>query len=744
MHTMIPSPKNTPSSLWPSALLVKRDTLALLCLALITLLFFYPLWGQGGWLPRGGGDSVSFLYPMYRFIAQSWRAGQLPLWNPHQYAGYPLIADNQAGIFYPLHLLLFFLRPTFSYQALELSVGFHLFWAGAGMYLCAREIGRFRPTVALFAAIPFMFSDLFITHLGNLNLIAVIAWLPWCVGGFARACRRNSPAWAMTAGLMLGISTLAGHGQMSFFIAFFLALYAVWAAVALRSLTPLWFLVLVAVVGAGVAAITVVPSYFLNRYTQRGEFSYEQSVNYSLPWRGVVGLIAPHFFGRGSAEFWGEWPRVEYGYLGLAPLLFSLWARPTSFRHKTAFPFFILAAIFFLLLALGSNTPLHRWVFAPLALPFQVPARMVVLFDFCLALLGAAGLQQLLDAPPRWGAWQNKLILALLLFGGGGLWWWQGRFDPAHAEQMVRATEMFLLLGFLSWGVILARWQMGLLALCIVSADLFWNGQYVEIEWNNPLQGYQNRGAIAYLQEKGEINRIDEATALWQASSAQINQLYSIGGVFNPLQLARHANYLASVGYRGSSPYNLLGVKYIVADKTEPPGDTNWLAPVFDDEKVTIWLNRRALPRVLLFYRTVVADSAESAFALLHGGLDLTQTLIVEQGEPLDQLDGEHTIAINQYSPNRVVIDVTLNRRGYLFLSDLYFPDWVATVEGQTLPIVPAHYAFRAVLLEPGHHLLTFTFRPTAFFIGAAITLTTLVGVALWFGRKIRGDETNN
>ena len=708
----------------------RDDVGAVGLLAVLTILFFYPLWGQQFWLPRGGGDAVSFLYPMYRFIADSWQKGEIPLWNPHQYAGYPLIADNQAGIFYPFHLLLFLVWPRFSYVALEASAAFHLFWAGTGIYLCARQIGRFRPTSALFAAIPFMFSDLFITHLGNLNLIAVIAWLPWCVATLARACA-GKREWAVVCGMMIGVSTLAGHGQMSFFIAFFLGLYAVWIAVATRNLRPLLMLTLAGIIGIGVAAITLVPTYALNQYTRRGSFSYAESINYSLTWQALVGIIAPDFFGRGSAEFWGSWQRVEYGYLGLAPWLLIWWAKPSNFKSKGTFSFLIGGAIFFLLLALGGSTPVHRWIFAPLALPFQVPARLIVLMNFCVALLGAAGLERI-SAESRRLSWQSWLTLALIVIGGIGLWQWHTQLNSAHSAQMVRAIVIFLLFGLLTWGALMWRWQVGWIVLGIVSSELFLTSQYVEIERNNPLKGYQNSATIAYLQANSYINRIDEATGQWQASSAQMNNLYSAGGVYNPLQLARHANYLASVGYRGSPAYNLLGIKYIVSDTTEPPGDTQWLAPVFNDEKVMVWLNTKALPRVLLFYQSVVADSAETAFDLLHSDLDLTQTVIVEGGKALDQPNGQHTIALNEYSANRVKIDVTLDRPGYLFLSDLFFPDWEAANHGNPVPIVQANYAFRAILLDAGSHSIEFNFRPKSFVLGAGITAITLIGLTIW------------
>lgn len=56
-----------------------------LLLALAVAGFFWPLFLQGRWIPLGGGDLASFLWPLYRFAARSFRTGHIPLWNPYLY-----------------------------------------------------------------------------------------------------------------------------------------------------------------------------------------------------------------------------------------------------------------------------------------------------------------------------------------------------------------------------------------------------------------------------------------------------------------------------------------------------------------------------------------------------------------------------------------------------------------------------------------------------------------------------------
>ena len=170
----------------------RADLLALLLITLAAAAFFAPVWAGGGWLPAGGGDLASFLWPTATFTARTIPGG-LPLWNPHQYGGAPFWADNQSGVLYPPNLLLALLTDAPSYAALEALVMLHVWLAGIGMYACLRLLRPaepLSPAPAASGGIAFMLSDVFVTHQGNLNLIAVAAWLPLVFLGTWRALEK--------------------------------------------------------------------------------------------------------------------------------------------------------------------------------------------------------------------------------------------------------------------------------------------------------------------------------------------------------------------------------------------------------------------------------------------------------------------------------------------------------------------------------------------------------------------------
>ena len=172
-------------------------------LGLFTLLFFWRQVSGDAFMPADGGDLASFLYPTYRFIQQSLKDGVWPLWNPHIYSGVPFVAEVQSGIFYPPHFLRFLLGPTLTYADMEALSLLHIWWAGVATFLLGRGLGL-RRAPAILAAVAFMFSDLFIVHFGNLNLIAVASWLPLGLLGVHMSLQGGGLRPALGAGTGVG------------------------------------------------------------------------------------------------------------------------------------------------------------------------------------------------------------------------------------------------------------------------------------------------------------------------------------------------------------------------------------------------------------------------------------------------------------------------------------------------------------------------------------------------------------
>jgi len=102
---------------------------------------------------------------------------------------------------------------------------------------------------------------------------------------------------------------------------------------------------------------------------------------------------------------------------------------------------------------------------------------------------------------------------------------------------------------------------------------------------------------------------------------------------------------------------------------------------------------------------------------------------------------------LSVYEPQRVEIDVTLERPGLLVLADAYYPGWRASVDGRPAAILRTNRAMRGVALGAGAHHVVFSYAPASLRLGAALTvigLIALAGASVWASRQgpSDGDRT--
>jgi uncharacterized membrane protein YfhO len=84
---------------------------------------------------------------------------------------------------------------------------------------------------------------------------------------------------------------------------------------------------------------------------------------------------------------------------------------------------------------------------------------------------------------------------------------------------------------------------------------------------------------------------------------------------------------------------------------------------------------------------------------------------------------------------NTFELNVTANEPGILVISQIDYPGWKATVDGQPTDIVRANYALPAIFVPEGEHRVIFSFQPVSFRIGLLLSAISLCVVAIMFRR---------
>jgi len=714
------------------------DAVALSGLSLATLLFFWPLLLGGDWhIPKGGGDLESFLWPTYRYAAHTLRSGEIPLWNPYLHSGAPYAADNQSGLFYPPNLLLALL-PDVPYRAMEWLVALHTLFAGCGMYIAARHhYPRANIQPPLVAALAFQFSSVFVTHIGNLNIVATSAFLPWAWLFMHRMQNRRSLASAATLAATLGLAVLAGHAQMALILSLAISLTALWIlATQPRKAQWIGLCAITAVLTLGLCAFSIIPTVELAQYTHRAELIYAQAARYSLPPIGMTGMFSPLVFGRGPEHFWPTWERVELGFAGIVTLLLV----PLGLRQNSSRGILLILAIVGILVALGPATPTHALLFSylPSFSQLRAPARFLLLTNFAWAMLACSGLHH----------WQKNIIPKhhlLALTGGMAAitafvlplgWYMVANQYPGTAPQTLPLALTVALTTLAAALILGPRWVTILLAF-----ELIGLGAWVEVQRTNPDEGFRSGPAVELLRTQPIPFRIDVAASSWQPNSPAIHRLESISGLYNPLTLARYDTYYWSVGHRGSAQYNFLNAKYLIADKGKPAADSSFI-PIFDsDPHVDVYLNTNAQPRITLVYDTIIVENENEAFAAIHESeFDPTTHVVLQSGIPLftDSVPSKGGLRYSYYSAQKQTVEVVTTSPAYLVISELWYPGWQAKLDAQPIAILRANFAFRAVYIPPGEHTVEISFVPSSWRYAPLASLSTILLLIVIYITKIR------
>ncbi|MBN1967098.1 MAG: YfhO family protein, partial [Anaerolineae bacterium] len=740
---------------------------------------------------HGGGDLASFIYPVYTFAARWLKQGVVPLWNPHLYMGMPFAADNQSGLFYPLNLLFFFLTSTLSYDAVELMAVSHVFLAGLFTYLLLRDLstGRGQPVgriAALAGAITYMLSDLYVIHVGNLNIIATATWLPLALLCFRRALNRPGWGWVGWSGVVLGTAALVGHAQMFLYVCIALGLYTLfeicerWCEGGKTIAALVGKLALCGLIAFGLSALALIPAFDLPQYTVRATMDYPDASEFAIPPAGLLGIVMPGFWGRGPGGFWGPWLRTEMGYAGVLPLLLAAIGATWTWRRHRLTRYWLLLGGFGLLTALGAYTALHGWTYAliPFFRQLRVPARAIFAFDFAVAILAAYGLDALLKPLPR----QSRRILNVIQ--RGSIWIFAvlaliGAPLLGYAALAVRASRpdllpqtvtalnsliFFLVLLGAGLGWLLLRRRglagstassraaLGIAAIALIAFDLISLGATVEVEPNDPLVGYGWDNILEFLSADEDVFRVEVlsgAPVSWLSDWALIHEMDDFGGIWNPLRLGAY-DVLTWAGIsRDETYYDLYNIKYIVAHKdTAMPA--HW-EHVFTQGDAYVYRNPRAMPRAWLVYNAQVVNGAIAALSAARApDFDPAAQAILEREWVTDTAGAQHgklgefaaplpdsqsgQVEITDRGPNHLTIAVRTPAEAYLVVSEMWMPGWVARVDGEKEAVVRANFTFRAVRVPAGDHEIKMVYRPWSWQVGLTVTLITLAALAVWGG----------
>ena len=80
-------------------------------------------------------------------------------------------------------------------------------------------------------------------------------------------------------------------------------------------------------------------------------------------------------------------------------------------------------------------------------------------------------------------------------------------------------------------------------------------------------------------------------------------------------------------------------------------------------------------------------------------------------GESVVQ-DTTSSVTLTSYEPNKLKYDVKSSKGGVVVFSEIFYPEWTATVDGHEVELGRVNYVLRALQVTPGNHKVVLSFFP--------------------------------
>ena len=110
--------------------------------------------------------------------------------------------------------------------------------------------------------------------------------------------------------------------------------------------------------------------------------------------------------------------------------------------------------------------------------------------------------------------------------------------------------------------------------------------------------------------------------------------------------------------------------------------------------------------------------------------------------------DTVSVVRITAYEPNQLTYEVNSGKGGVIVFSEIFYPGWTATVDGEEQELGRVNYVLRALQVKPGRHEVVLSFFPksldrteTVAYVAYGVLLLIIVFL-LWTAVRKRDDHT--
>ncbi|CAN5867814.1 YfhO family protein [soil metagenome] len=764
----------------PQELLEPRhpNLLAVATFVVAALTLCWPMIGGGFLL---GDDQYVAGYSFRLFGAEMFRQdGSVPQWNPYLFGGLPFIAAMHGDIFYPTAWLRWVLPVD---MAMNLGFAIHLILAGFAMYLFLRAL-RAGWAAAVVGGLAYELTGIVASLVkpGHDGKLFVSALAPLVFLSLLRAIRGRDPAGYALFALLVGLCILSPQYQMAYYLlvaagiwTIYLTFFDIERPHETRWPVALGLALAGVGLGAALAAIQILPFLAYIPYSPRGEGGpsggWEYAISYSMPPEELVTAVLPQFNGM-LEKYWGRsYFKLHTEYLGAVVVALAALGLGDRSRGRLIRALGVITVLF-LLISLGGYTPFYRlwYEVMPMMKKVRAPGMAFYLVALPIAVFAAFGAERLLrrEVTLRAALLPAGALGVLALLGVTGVL--EGIATLFVAEQ--QAPRLAASAPDLRTG------SLRLLAVAALSAGVFWGvlsgrlGRYAAVAalgaavvldlWSIDRRFFDFKPPAAELfaddaittrlrQEPKPFRVLD--AGVYPGAILMAHRVQTVLG-YHGVEVRYYDDLLGGKNeWRNlGSPnlHELLAVRFLLLpDSQTVPGFHPVTGPAQTRHgSEGILYQRDTVPdyvRVVaaaakLPEEQVVPTVIDPRFPL-HDVVLLTDTASVSP-EPIRGGAPDTTAVrarLTDWRPGsmRIALEGSDARPTYLLVSETWYQDWHALVDGSPAPVHRGNHALMTVVVPPGAREVALDFESPEYARGKLISLLALIAIGGLYGGAV-------
>jgi hypothetical protein len=522
------------------------------------------------------------------------------------------------------------------------------------------------------------------------------------------------------------------------------------------------------ILGVGISGIQAMPFLDYIPFSPRGaggpSAGWDYATSYAFPVKELFTTVLPQFNGVLDLYWGGNFFKAHTEYLGAAVVMLAALSFGAPGRKRLMLWLGIIAGLF-LLVAFGGHTPFYRlwYELMPMMKKVRAPGMAFFLVAFVVAVYAAIGVERLLNADIRWRrvAIVGGVLAGLAVLGAvGGLQTVAETLAPPERMDVVARNAVALRTG-----------SLRLLLVALATTLVLW------LIIRGTLRGAGIAAALAVVLV-GDLWSIDHLFFEYQDSPAKlfrsdpiVDRIKSTQGPFRIFDIGQWGSTRRSVyfpsylmvhriqsilGYHGNEVrfyddlmggknewrnainlglWDMLAVRFIVSPDSQAiptfhlamgptPTAEGGTAYLYEQDSVPQYV-RVASAAAKIPDDRIVATATDPRFPyesliLLPDSSSVTPEPIQGSFIPPSPV----TARLSEWKPGEMTVTLTgaAPKESYLLISETWYPDWHATVDGAVVPVRRADAALMSVVLPPGAKQVHLTFIDRGFHTGKWVT----------------------